>query len=61
MLSLQFALDYPDRVRRLVLADTMSGVWTQKFRRFIDHAKQYSDVWFATREEIARAWLAMHP
>ncbi len=36
--SLQFALDYPDRVRRLVLADTMSGVWTQKFRRFIDHA-----------------------
>ena len=36
--SLQFALDYPDRLRRLVLADTMSGVWTQKFRRFIDHA-----------------------
>lgn len=36
--SLQFALDYPERVRRLVLADTMSGVWTQKFRRFIDHA-----------------------
>jgi pimeloyl-ACP methyl ester carboxylesterase len=36
--SLQLALDYPDRVRRLVLADTMSGVWTQKFRRFIDHA-----------------------
>jgi pimeloyl-ACP methyl ester carboxylesterase len=35
--SLQFALDYPERVRRLVLADTMSGVWTQKFRRFIDH------------------------
>ena len=36
--SLQFALDYPDRAQRLVLADTMSGVWTQKFRRFIDHA-----------------------
>jgi pimeloyl-ACP methyl ester carboxylesterase len=36
--SLQFALDYPTRVNRLVLADTMSGVWTQKFRRFIDHA-----------------------
>jgi 3-oxoadipate enol-lactonase len=36
--SMQFALDCPDRVRRLVLADTMSGVWTQKFRRFIDHA-----------------------
>jgi 3-oxoadipate enol-lactonase len=36
--SLQFALDFPDRARRLVLADTMSGVWTQKFRRFIDHA-----------------------
>jgi peptidoglycan/xylan/chitin deacetylase (PgdA/CDA1 family) len=30
-------------------------------RRFIDYAKQYSDVWFATREDIARAWLAMHP
>ena len=36
--SLQLALDYPERVGRLVLADTMSGVWTQKFRRFIDHA-----------------------
>lgn len=36
--SLQFALDYPERVRRLVLADSMSGVWTQRFRRFIDHA-----------------------
>src|SRR5262245_17813252 len=36
--SLQFALDFPDRAHRLVLADTMSGVWTQKFRRFIDHA-----------------------
>lgn len=37
-ISLQFALDSPDRVRRLVLADTMSGVYTQMFRRFIDHA-----------------------
>ncbi|MDQ2762483.1 MAG: allantoinase PuuE [Pseudomonadota bacterium] len=26
-------------------------------RRFIDHAKQFSDVWFATREEIAQATL----
>ncbi len=26
-------------------------------RRFIEFARQYSDVWFATREEIARAWL----
>jgi peptidoglycan/xylan/chitin deacetylase (PgdA/CDA1 family) len=24
---------------------------------FIDNAKQYPDVWFATREEIARAWI----
>jgi peptidoglycan/xylan/chitin deacetylase (PgdA/CDA1 family) len=24
---------------------------------FIDYAKQYADVWFATREEIARAWI----
>lgn len=29
-------------------------------RRFIEYAKQYPDAWFATREEIARAWLAMH-
>ena len=36
--SMQFALDYPDRVKKLVLADTMSGVWTEKFRRFIDFA-----------------------
>jgi peptidoglycan/xylan/chitin deacetylase (PgdA/CDA1 family) len=26
-------------------------------RSFIDYAKQLPDVWFATREEIARAWL----
>ena len=26
-------------------------------RTFIDHAKQFGDVWFATREEIAKAWL----
>jgi peptidoglycan/xylan/chitin deacetylase (PgdA/CDA1 family) len=26
-------------------------------RTFIEYAKQFSDVWFATREEIARAWL----
>jgi peptidoglycan/xylan/chitin deacetylase (PgdA/CDA1 family) len=26
-------------------------------RRFIDYAKQFPDVWFATREEIAQAWL----
>jgi peptidoglycan/xylan/chitin deacetylase (PgdA/CDA1 family) len=30
-------------------------------RRFIDYAQQYPDVWFATREEIARAWLEMTP
>ena len=26
-------------------------------RSFIEHAKRLPDVWFATREEIARAWL----
>ena len=31
----------------------------QGLRRFIDYAKQRPDVWFATREEIARAWLEM--
>ncbi len=36
--SLQFALDYPDRVRRMVLADTLSGVRTERFRRFLDYA-----------------------
>lgn len=36
--SLQFALDHPARVRRMVLADTLSGVRTQHFRRFLEHA-----------------------
>jgi len=27
-------------------------------RRFIEYAKSHDDVWFATREEIARHWLA---
>jgi peptidoglycan/xylan/chitin deacetylase (PgdA/CDA1 family) len=26
-------------------------------RRFIEYAKSFPDVWFATREEIARSWL----
>jgi peptidoglycan/xylan/chitin deacetylase (PgdA/CDA1 family) len=30
----------------------------RSLRKFIDDAKQYPDVWFATREEIARAWLS---
>jgi peptidoglycan/xylan/chitin deacetylase (PgdA/CDA1 family) len=29
----------------------------RSLKRFFDHARQYSDVWFATREEIARAWI----
>ena len=29
-------------------------------RRFIDYARQYPDVWLATREEIAREWLALY-
>lgn len=29
-------------------------------RRFIEYAKQYSDVWFTTREDIARAWIKQH-
>ncbi len=37
-IALQFALDHPNRVRRVVLADTFSAVFTQRFRRFIDHA-----------------------
>lgn len=37
-IGLQFALDNPERVRRLVLADTFSGVFTAQFRRFIDFA-----------------------
>ena len=28
--------------------------------RFIDHAKGFDGVWFATREEIARSWLRVH-
>lgn len=30
-------------------------------REFIEHASRYSDVWFATREEIARWWIKQHP
>jgi peptidoglycan/xylan/chitin deacetylase (PgdA/CDA1 family) len=30
-------------------------------REFIEHALGESDVWFATREQIARFWLAEHP
>jgi len=26
-------------------------------KQFIEYARQYDGVWFATREEIARAWL----
>jgi len=37
-IALQTALDYPERIRRLVLADTFSGVFTERFRRFIDFA-----------------------
>ena len=28
--------------------------------KFINYAKQHDDVWFATREEIARDWLRIH-
>jgi pimeloyl-ACP methyl ester carboxylesterase len=37
-IGLQFALDHPERVRRLVLADSFSGVFTEHFRRFINFA-----------------------
>ena len=30
-------------------------------RWFIDYARQFPDVWFTTREEIARAWLRDQP
>ncbi|MCZ6473660.1 MAG: allantoinase PuuE [SAR324 cluster bacterium] len=30
-------------------------------RRFIEYAKGHGEVWFATREEIAKAWLDHHP
>lgn len=29
----------------------------RSLKHFFDHARQFPDVWFATREEIARAWL----
>jgi peptidoglycan/xylan/chitin deacetylase (PgdA/CDA1 family) len=34
---------------------------TSALREFIEHALGESDVWFTTREEIARFWLAEHP
>ena len=33
----------------------------EALRRFIDYARGHDDVWFATREEIARHWHAHHP
>ena len=30
-------------------------------KRFLDHARRREGVWFATREEIAEHWAAMHP
>ncbi|WP_037450878.1 allantoinase PuuE [Skermanella stibiiresistens] len=30
----------------------------RSLKRFFDYAQQYADVWFTTREEIARDWLA---
>jgi len=27
-------------------------------KRFIEYAQRHEGVWFATREQIARAWLA---
>lgn len=33
----------------------------QGLKRFIEYAKSHDDVWFATREEIARHWLANAP
>ncbi|MEQ9349788.1 MAG: hypothetical protein RII27_04550, partial [Alphaproteobacteria bacterium] len=29
--------------------------------RFLDYAMKHDGVWFATREEIARHWMATHP
>lgn len=30
-------------------------------KRFIEYAQSQSDVWFCTREQIARHWLELHP
>ncbi|MHA6263594.1 allantoinase PuuE [Arenibacterium sp. CAU 1754] len=29
--------------------------------RFLDHVREHADVWFATRQQIARHWAATHP
>jgi putative urate catabolism protein len=34
---------------------------TAALARFLDHVKSCPDIWVATREEIARHWLATHP
>jgi hypothetical protein len=34
---------------------------TSALREFIEHALGQPDVWFATREQIARHWLQEHP
>jgi allantoinase len=30
-------------------------------QRFLDHVRAHDRVWLATREEIARHWMAVHP
>jgi len=50
--------------RERCLSDSMPGSSAEQpcaIRRFIEYAHQYPDVWFTTREKLARAWLAMHP
>jgi peptidoglycan/xylan/chitin deacetylase (PgdA/CDA1 family) len=31
------------------------------FERFLQHVRKHDKVWLATREEIARRWIALHP
>ena len=39
-----------------------SGVSLEEyFERFLRHVRQHDQVWLATREEIARRWIALHP
>lgn len=36
VIAMQLALDYPERLDRLVLASTLSGIRTERLRRFVD-------------------------
>lgn len=53
---------YP-RMMNVALHARVSGLAGRSadVAQFLDYAKQYGDVWFARRADIAKHWIALHP